>query len=167
DLRTAARGALRELAASRHLVLQLVFEARGHLPGPDAASVVSMGDHALLYARPEMAVELDPWWQGSAEEPLVVPSTVDLAQPASLRERLQLALEQLEIVGLEVHAVDLTPPELAELGLCVVKTLVPGTVPMTFDSRWPPTAAPRLSQALRRLGLPVVTELRRTPHPFA
>jgi ribosomal protein S12 methylthiotransferase accessory factor len=66
--------------------------------------------------------------------------------------------------------VDLTPPEIGELGLRAVKVLVPGAYPMNFDSRWPHFGGGRLRQVPVGVGLrddPLpISQLNRVPHPF-
>ncbi len=66
--------------------------------------------------------------------------------------------------------VDLISPEICELGLRVMKTLVPGTYPMQFDSRGPHFRGRRKTRVPVQLGLleraRSFEELRRIPHPF-
>jgi ribosomal protein S12 methylthiotransferase accessory factor len=66
--------------------------------------------------------------------------------------------------------VDLTPPEIRDLGLSMVKALVPGAYPINFDSRWPHLGGRRLRAAPVAAGLLNVPRsfeaLNRIPHPF-
>jgi ribosomal protein S12 methylthiotransferase accessory factor len=84
--------------------------------------------------------------------------------------RLMLLVEAIERAGLEVLLVDLTAPEIRQLGVSTVKVLVPGAYPMNFDSRWPHLGGARLTRAPVDAGLrdrPLdFAELNRTPHPF-
>ncbi len=157
----AARGALKELVATRRLVRSLLEDAQGHLPRPLVEEVTRMGDQGLLYARPEMMHELDAWWHA---EPSIDLPIAPSGRPA--RERLWGVLGALTRTDLEVYSVNITPPELAELGLCMTKTLVPGMYPMNFDSRYPHLGGPRLASMRRRLGLDDLEEFRTLPHPF-
>ena len=162
--REACRHALAELSANRLYVKSLVAAA-DRLPTLESDEIREPTAHALLYARPEMMVHLDHWWNP--------PSTLDLAPPAprrSTRERLGLLLYRLAAANLEVIVVDITPPEIRELGLVVAKVLIPGTYPMNFDSRWPHLGGSRLRTAPVAAGLlrePTPFEaLNRIPHPF-
>ncbi|MCP4663203.1 MAG: TOMM precursor leader peptide-binding protein [bacterium] len=165
DLANACRRAIKELVASRVYVRGEVQRARGRLPLPIPEQVIEMGDHGLLYARPEMARYLESWWNPPQSVPLPEP------QPASAPwAKLSRAVERITGTGLEVLVVDLTPPELKELGLWVVKALVPGTYPMNFDSRWPQLGGRRIREVPVDLGLldaPLAFEqFHRVPHPF-
>ncbi len=165
DLANACRRALKELVVSRVYVRGEVQRAQGRLPQPVPEQVVEMAAHGLLYARPEMARYLEMWWNPPQSTPLPEP------QPTlSTWAKLSRAVEVITEAGMEVLAVDLTPPEIGELGLLVVKTLVPGTYPMNFDSRWPHFGGARIRQVPVELGLleePVAFEdFNRIPHPF-
>ena len=163
----ACRRALNELAANRLHVRHCLTQADQHVPSPP--EVRDETAHGLLYARAEMLAEVAFWWEGSAEESDVTaesspaPSLTPWRQTSSLVEAIGRA-------GLEVFVVDLTPPEVGELGLCAVKVLVSGAYPMNFDSRWPHFGGRRLRQAPVEVGLrddPLpVSQLNRVPHPF-
>lgn len=165
DLANACRRAIKELVASRVYVRGEMQRACGRLPLPIPEQVTEMGDHGRLYARPEMARYLDGWWSPPQSVPLPDP------QPASTPgAKLARAVERITEMGLEVLVVDLTPPELKELGLWVVKTLIPGTYPMNFDSRWPHLGGRRIREVPVELGLldaPLLfDQFHRVPHPF-
>ncbi len=166
DVATAASRALEELAAARLYVAGELTARRGPLPRPVADQVTTMVDHGLLYARPEMRRELEGWWCPQEQLPWPEPPS---ERPSS-SELLRRGVSGCRAAGLRVLAVDLTPPEIRSLGLRVVKTLVPGTYPMQFDSRWPHFGGRRLTEVPVELGLlpkPLVfEELCRIPHPF-
>jgi ribosomal protein S12 methylthiotransferase accessory factor len=163
DAREACRHALAELAANR-LFVKAEMAAAGRLPTLHD-EIRDQTAHALLYARPEMAAYLDHWWSS--------PSTVELgpsSTPASTRDRVGQLLHQLAAARLEVIVLDITPPEIRDLGLAVARVLIPGTYPMNFDSRWPHLGGERLRTApvtagLREVPLPIEA-LNLVPHPF-
>lgn len=168
DLATAGSRALEELAAARLYVAGELAAHRGPLPQPVAEQVTTMVDHGLLYARSEMRRELERWW--CPQEHLPWPSSSPALPRPSSSELLRQGVSRCRSAGLRVLAVDLTPPEMRSLGLRVVKTLVPGTYPMQFDSRWPHFGGRRLTEVPVKLGLlpkPLgFEELCRVPHPF-
>ena len=168
DVVTAAYRALEELAAARLYVAGELAAHEGPLPRPIAEQVTTMVDHGLLYARPEMRRELDGWW--SPEQHMSWPNRDRSLQGPSSTELLRQGVSRCRAANLPVLAVDLTPPEIRSLGLRVVKTLVPGTYPMQFDSRWPHFGGRRLTGMPVELGLlpkPLgFDELCRVPHPF-
>jgi ribosomal protein S12 methylthiotransferase accessory factor len=165
DLNRAARRALGELGAGWVLVCDYLRKAGGEMPEPVAEQVTTMSAHGRLYARPDMAPYLDPWWDS--------PRSLSLPGPQPEKtpwERLCRGVEAVARAGLEVLVVDLTPPGIKELGLWVMKTLVPGTYPMNFDSRWPHFGSRRIARVPVELGLierPLrFDEFQRVPHPF-
>ena len=62
DAGTACRKALKELSANRLTVRHEMLSAEGTLPSPDPQTVIDERAHGLLYARPDMASQLDIWW---------------------------------------------------------------------------------------------------------
>ena len=165
DLERATVKALEEVAAARVYVGTEMQAADGILPPCDPSRVTSMGAHGLLYARREMRRELDAWWEPAAWRD-IPPASPARSPGAELRRGVAHAVA----AGLQVLVVDLTPPQIHRLGLRIVKTLVPGTYPMQFDSRWPHFGGSRMTETAPRLGLLpralTLDELRRVPHPF-
>lgn len=160
----ACRHALRELTANR-LHVRHALAASSLRPACDARQVRDEAAHGLLFAQPEAAAHLGHWWD--------TPSTVALRPPGPSRSAhvgLGVLLENLSGAGLEAVVVDLTPPELGDLGLSVAKVLIPGCYPMSFDSLWPHLGGRRLTMAPVAAGLldePVPFEkLNLVPHPF-
>ena len=164
DPAAACRHALGELSANRLHVRRTMSEAH-RLPEASAEEVCDETAHGLLYARPDMSVHLEHWWEPA--------STVALAPsspPRSGADGVRLVVDSLAAVGLELVVVDITPPEIRDLGLSVARVLVPGAYPMSFDSRWPHLGGGRLRAAPVRAGLlrspTPFGALNRLPHPF-
>jgi ribosomal protein S12 methylthiotransferase accessory factor len=88
--------------------------------------------------------------------------------PESATLSLRNCLAELERNGLEAIAVDLTTPEIAELGLSVPKVLVPGLAPLTAVHAMPALGSPRFREVPKKLGLtdPIHDQINPTPHPF-
>jgi ribosomal protein S12 methylthiotransferase accessory factor len=163
DLSCAMRCALKELAAN----FVHVRHAMKSTAGPQAADVASVrtqDHHALLYARPDMARQLEPWWAPAA--------CVEAPEPEnpSAAEALSAISERCIATGSDILAVDLSFSELRRRGLFTFKTLVPGAYPMNFDTLWPHFGGKRMQQAPVDAGLlskPVTfANLNRFPHPF-
>jgi bacteriocin biosynthesis cyclodehydratase domain-containing protein len=165
DPARACRRALAELTANRLNVRHSLAESGGRTPPPDPDLVRDETAHGLLYASTGMLGEVRHWWD--PPETVALP---DVAQPMPAFARLMLLVEAIERAGLEVLLVDLTAPEIRQLGVSTVKVLVPGAYPMNFDSRWPHLGGARLTRAPVDAGLrdrPLdFAELNRTPHPF-
>lgn len=82
---------------------------------------------------------------------------------------LCVVLDRLERMGLDSYAVDLTTDEAESVGFRVVRTLVPGLMPLSFARRAQYRGHPRLYEAPAAMGLPVhpEDELNDDPQPFA
>jgi ribosomal protein S12 methylthiotransferase accessory factor len=88
-----------------------------------------------------------------------------------VKQEVETCVGRLAARGLEVLAVDLTTDDISELGLQVVKVLVPGSLPLDFGVRWPHLGGRRLYEAPRRMGYRGrvarhPAEVNLFPHPF-
>lgn len=83
---------------------------------------------------------------------------------------LETIVARLAALGLEVLAVEVTARDITQVGLHVVRVIVPGLQPLYFGNRMRHLAGARLYDTPRRLGLrPTATtedELNPLPHPF-
>jgi ribosomal protein S12 methylthiotransferase accessory factor len=102
-----------------------------------------------------MAAHLECWWDTRAT--VALPGAGEPVAPAT---GLRWLVSRISAAGLETIVVDLTAPQIRQLGLFVVKALVPGAYPLNFDSRWPHLGGRRLRSA------PVTSGLLETPVPF-
>jgi ribosomal protein S12 methylthiotransferase accessory factor len=83
-------------------------------------------------------------------------------------DRLQALTTRLAGHGFDVIVVDVTPPDVADLGFTIVKVLVPGLVDLNCRHRLPFNGNHRLYEVPERLGHGPRTEaeLNDIPHPF-
>jgi len=162
DSATACRRALAELAANR-LNVRDAMAARGAIQ--DQQELPDGAGHGLLYANPEMAVHLECWWDAPTTLPLS-----STGEPVRSSVGLRGLATSIAAAGLDTIIVELTPPEVRNLGLFVVKALIPGSYPLNFDSRWPHLGGRRLQSAPVAAGLlesPLSFDaLNRLPVPF-
>ena len=126
--------------------------------------VTTPHDHALLYTHPGAAGAF-AFLERSPEV------EVDWSAPhSSVTDRLRLFADHFRAQEGDVLYYDLTPPDLAELGLRTVRVIVPGFQPLHFG-REPRLGGRRLYDLPRRLGMseaPARPELLSTdPHPLA
>ena len=124
------------------------------------AKVASLGDHSLLYAglaaggmRFLREAPRQPWPDAASTGP------ADLA----------VLIKSLAEVAGDVLAVDVTTPDVAALGVRVVRGLVPGFVPIWFGANQARLGGRRLLEMPGRIGLrPArLDELNLDPHPMA
>lgn len=144
QIRPALRARLRDPAVQTRLAELL----------DDPGKVAELDDHDLLYADPRHLDQLAPWLGappvGLSAKPLV---------PATPGAQLRLLVSALADVGVEVCYVDLTPPDLAALGLSVARVHATGLQPIHFGADEARLGGPRV----RALG----TDLHLFPHPLA
>ncbi|TCN40374.1 bacteriocin biosynthesis cyclodehydratase domain-containing protein [Kribbella orskensis] len=171
DPLAAARSAVLEVGQVRSALRTRLAssEVRARLEELSAApiEVLSLGDHDLMYAAPAVAAAgmrflreapLEPW-------PDLTP------QPAAAGNELDVLTRSLAEVAPDVLAVDVTPPDVAALGVSVVRGLVPGFVPIWFGANGARLGGTRLLEMPSRIGLrsrpALVDELNLDPHPLA
>ncbi|MDB4897763.1 MAG: bacteriocin biosynthesis protein SagD [Firmicutes bacterium] len=163
----AYKSALMEAAWLLPSMGELRARFRGDHTLLDGENVRSLDDHRALYLMPEsrerLAFLLRPGRvQGFAEAwgPHPWPHHADL------RDDLNHLVNRVLAAGLDVLAVDQTPPELSEVGLHAARVLVPGALPMTFGHKLRRVERRRLETALPRMGYQVPAQLNPYPHPF-
>lgn len=158
DPQHAAVGALDELAQCIVWVKSLMA---AHPPEslPDLKAISSMEEHVLWATHPDrrrhFAFVVDtPERRDLASIPTC--GTGDVAVD------IRATVARLAAHGLEVIAVDVTPPDIREAGFHTVRVIVPGAQPLTFGH-----GLERISDRVRRMGDQGADEaLNLWPHPF-
>jgi ribosomal protein S12 methylthiotransferase accessory factor len=164
----AAEKALFEAISQDYRIREVVSQSGERWqPAPDYSNVTDFPFHSLLYADPREQPHLDFMTASNVVEPLA-----DAGPQASEETRLRHLVANVARTGADVIAVPLTTRDVAELGLHVVKMVVPEAVPLNPDHRYPWLGSPRLYRLPRLLGyrnrntLPEELNLA-IPHPFA
>jgi len=169
----AAKNALLEAAGHIHFLSERLEQDRDEISLMlDDPSIVSrMEDHALLYSHPKAESRLSFLLASSSPVRTFEESFEAREVHADLTDDLIGLIAGFRELGLDVIVVDQTAPEVAEDGLHVVKTLIPGLLPMTFGHRlrrW--EGLERLSRIPMALGYakrPLTAErINPYPHPF-
>jgi ribosomal protein S12 methylthiotransferase accessory factor len=119
----------------------------------DPSCVAELDDHDLLYAHPAHLQELSHWLTAPAG------ASAPGLGPASPAEQVAVLVDALLAVGVPVCYLNLTPPDLAALGLSVVRVHAPGLQPIHFGADEARLAGPRLR--------PIADDLNLFPHPLA
>lgn len=158
-----------ERAVAEALMLEPVVRAtraRRRAPSPgQTGGVRTMDDHLLWYGDPVRIRELD----FLRRAPMQTRSDGEMVPGAP--DELATVVGALQRHALDPIVVDLTVPAIAAAGLRVVRTIVPGLVPLTFGQRCAATGGTRLYRVPVDLGyrtLPLrEDQLNPAPHPFA
>lgn len=99
-------------------------------------------------------------------------STIPSASPAadSVQQRLDRCVAMVAAKGYDVIAVEVTTPDIADLGFSVVRVIVPGLHPLDMNHNYRYLGGERLYQAPVSMGLlkkrKTEEELNPIPHPF-
>ena len=132
----------------------------------DARRVATIDDHDLLYASHQALPRLG-FWLDANEEPF--PWTPQPATPPA--RSLEHLLAWLGASGRDLLYVNLTPPDMAELGLYTARAILPGFQPIDFGWKERRLGGTRLYSLPFELGLRERVagwdDLNHDPHPLA
>jgi len=163
-LHEACEKALLEAAQCLSWAHYLLTQRPDWKPTPDYSNVIEFEDHVRLFLEPEMRQHLDFLMDTPRRVRL---SERDSAQRSDA-QLLRSALDAVRGAGLDVLETELTTRDVAEVGMHVVKVIVPGLVPLTADHKFPALASPRYREVPRKLGLcgDEAVTFNPIPHPF-
>jgi len=159
----AALAALKEAGQSR-----LYAKYLGPLEESDFWKIHTFEDHVRLWNSTQMIKHLDFLFRGRKRKLMELPS---LSTPGETdQDRLRKVLHIFTKNELDLIGVDITPSDLAELGLAVVKVLAPQLLQIDSDHRYRYLGSPRLYALPLRLGYAdhckIEEEINPIPHPF-
>jgi ribosomal protein S12 methylthiotransferase accessory factor len=168
DARRAVRKAALEASQDRVFVRELVELDPDWQPREDFSNLTDFSLHARLYSvRPDLADEALSFLNGNSE-PAELPALVACADSDATQERGEIA-RRLVAAGHDGAWVDLTPEPAANLGLHVVKVVVPSLLPLHGHHLLAYLGHARLAD--RRAAMPRSSVLHEHatwpyPHPF-
>jgi ribosomal protein S12 methylthiotransferase accessory factor len=137
-------------------------------PAADYSDVTTLPQHGLAHA-------LDPRLRSSIDflmQPTEVVRLDELRDVASGNPLVDLrtALKEIRPFVADVVGVDITTPDVDEVGFKVVRVIVPDLQPMDINHRFPHHGGRRLYEVPWKLGLVATpraeSELNTQPHPF-
>lgn len=153
-------------ALKARLVEPLTRERRARLVA-DPAQVEQLDDHDLLYSHPDTLGWLS-FWRDQDPTPW---RPAGAATPVSSTDRLACLAGALADAGHRLVGCDLTPPELAVLGVHVARAVIPGFQPIHFGAKEARLGGPRLYDLPQQLGLRATraarADLNPLPHPIS
>jgi ribosomal protein S12 methylthiotransferase accessory factor len=163
----AYRKAVAEAYASHGAARRMRSDPETERLAADVSAVATFGDHIRLYALPARAARARFLVEGTQRRPV---AEVSPLRGAETDEQLDALAGGLRARGIEAYAVDVTTPDVATLGLHVVRALAPELCPLDVRQDAAFLGGTRLRQAPVDLGLSDrprrFDELNRDPHPF-
>ncbi|HKR41082.1 MAG TPA: YcaO-like family protein [Paraburkholderia sp.] len=167
DPEAAALKALIEAAQGRRWLKLMNQQNAGLQFREDFRDVVSFDDHVRLFGSAAGISRLGFLIDGPEEIDI---KSVKTKGSSTVKEDLKHCLTALAENGMDVVAVDVTLPDVAELGFSVVKVLIPGLIDINADHNYPLLGGERLYTVPRRLGFvghdTKESTLTKIPHPF-
>lgn len=163
----AVRRALLEMALGRYWLRQELLKNPHYSPGEPFRDVQNLSMHGLIYGYSNMLSAFE--FMMNAKTRLF--DDMRNGSSGSIREDIEICLDIFREKGMDVLFKEITTPEIAELGFCVVRVLIPGMQPLdiTHNHRYlggrRVYTVPRLLGYMKRESRP--KELNRYPHPFA
>ena len=159
--------ALAEAYAAQSAARRMRRDATRRGDRPESSDVTTFADHIRLYADPANGARAD--FLTAAPESVAIRSVRPL-RGSGPNELLESLVELLVDAGIEPYAVDVTPSDVADLGLHVVRAVAPELCPLDVRQDACFLGAPRLRQSpvvLRFHGRALrLDELNLDPHPF-
>jgi ribosomal protein S12 methylthiotransferase accessory factor len=169
SLSSAARSAALEVAQVRPALRIRMnapdIQSRMALLVEDPQQVTELEDHDLLYASPETTHEFDFI---RASPPCNVAWDAREDEPGAA---LSLLVSDLHRQGHELLYVDVSPPDMMELGFYTVRAILPNFLPIHFGAREPRLGSERLLRLPNQLGVranvATLSDLNPMPHPLS
>lgn len=138
-----------------------------HRPPLEPDAIATFDDHMLFYSRREQAA-LASFLTASAKRSPT--GSIESLEGSSPREQLGALVSRLASRGLSAYAVDVTSPDVRDLGLSVARVIAPELCALDVSHRAQFLGGARLYAAAHEAGLldaPLdVGRLNPLPHPF-
>jgi ribosomal protein S12 methylthiotransferase accessory factor len=164
DPERAMHKALVEAAHCRMYIKSLLRRQPSWKANARFHNVTSFADHARFYTvHRQWRQPLDRWQRRGTTRKWK--SADALSKSATLSDLVQ----QVAAARYQAYARNVTPPDIASLGLSVARVLVPGLQPLHGSHAWPHLGGERLRQLRRVFGPQARRPLRwnQFPHPWA
>ena len=160
---SAVRKTLEELAHTRRYAKQIKDHFPPVDPNNDYASVTDQVSHLNLYSRHENAHLAD--FLFSSDE-LIDFSDIEALSSSDVEQTLDAILVRIQSTGHRVLLANLTTPDVGEIGLSVVRAIIPGYHPLFVGHRIRALGGERLWSVPQRLGyIGISRESGDNPHP--
>jgi ribosomal protein S12 methylthiotransferase accessory factor len=165
DPNEAISKVLDEASASRVAIEQLVMQPPRFNP-EDPRTFTSLSDGAVFYGDRANLPAFDFLLEHDRRRDL---AELPMLATGNVEEELDRLIDLFRAQDLELLVVDITVPQVREVGLYAVKVIAPQLMPLITNHNMRFTATPRLYQAPGRMGYPAraAHALNNWPQPFA
>lgn len=161
----AIRKALEELAHTERYAFQIKGELARVPEDPEYDNILGQVDHVNFWVDPAHAPHADFLHGAGTMRDFRDMASFDAATPAAALDRL---VQALHASGYRALVADITTPDVAELGLHVVRGLIPGYHPLFMGWHHRPLGGERLYRIPQLLGYTGIAPGQDYPfpHPF-
>jgi ribosomal protein S12 methylthiotransferase accessory factor len=157
----AVTKAVLEAGQIHYLAKGLVRQFPSYSPSENFDEITNFESRALLYSHPQMLPAVDFLWNSQ----LVAPERV---LPLNIQSSISLALNKFRELSIDVVWVDLTTPDIEDLGLKVVRVIAPKLQPLEANFHFRHLIVERFTQWLPSgFSNETQTWLNPFPHPIA
>lgn len=165
DPELAVLKSLEETAHTRFWIKGMMRQRPDYKPKDDFSDITDLSHHPFLYGHLEMLPRLKFFMNHTSVEKL---DGIPNMATGSILKNIQKCVEMIAKRGLEVIVVDVTTPDIKEVGFSVVRVLIPGVQPLDVEFKYRFLGGKRLYEVPRFLGYPGKSEgeLYNYPHPF-
>jgi ribosomal protein S12 methylthiotransferase accessory factor len=162
----AIKKALEELAHSRIYAQFLKRHLSSFAPGPGHENVVSLEDHLRLYLDYQHAPLANFIF---ASKQKIDFNEIKDFETGEAKKNLKSLVDKIQSMGNRVLLADVTTADVRELGLSVLRAVIPGFHPLFFGHKLRALGGTRLWEIPQKMGYRGITQEsgdNQAPHPF-
>jgi ribosomal protein S12 methylthiotransferase accessory factor len=161
----AARKAIHEAGQNFPFIRNLLTNEKEWRPADDFSNVTNFDYHFLTYLRRPDLVPAALAFFDACDRRVALSAMPDRSTGRILGD-IESAVARLRALGHETIVVDVASPDVAEVGLSVVRVLVPGLAPLHGNHTRPFFGVRRLVDAPQRFGWSTDGGFNPMPHTF-
>lgn len=166
DPEEAIRKSLEELALTGWFSRGIRAELSAFVPDPDWSNIVSLKHHAHVYYQQANAGLAEFLFQSRRRIAFDEIENVSSGDP---ERDLRILVQKVAALGHRILLADVATDDVRQLGLCVVRAVIPGFHPLFMGHRFRALGGRRLWEVPQRLGYRGITPEtgdNPAPHPF-